>query len=148
MSLDNVTTEHRMKLQSAVDAYLENGATEDEVVEEVTTPQPEGQPMTDAARIADATARYNASLHGVQTGVAYVMEKVSAPTSPKHLRVGVDSAMSTHKALAELLMAKGVFTEVEYIEALAKATEEERLAYEDRVNRLYAPGGAMKIVLS
>lgn len=86
--------------------------------------------MTD--RIATATARYEAAMHGVQTGVAFEMGMApnGGGTSPKHLRVGVNSTMVTDRALAELLIAKGVFSEEEYIEAVANAAEQELARYE------------------
>ena len=51
-------------------------------------------------------------------------------TAPKHLRVGVNSAMVENAALARLMMKKGLFTQEEYIEALADVMEEEAKTYE------------------
>lgn len=81
-------------------------------------------------RIEAASARYLAALHGVQCAIGYEMERgLSHKTDPKHLRVGVDSAHVTDRALAELLMIKGVITHVEYCEALADAAERELQQY-------------------
>lgn len=81
--------------------------------------------------------RYLAAAHGMQTGVAAMMYKDPAETQPKHLRVGVNSAMSNISALAELLIDKGVITHDEYIAAVADAMERERDAYEERINAAY-----------
>jgi hypothetical protein len=81
-----------------------------------------------------ATARYRAAAHAMQSGVAMKMNHDGGPqrgeTSPKHLRVGVNSAMVEHSALVRLLMAKGVITEDEYLTALADAMEAEKRLYE------------------
>jgi hypothetical protein len=44
--------------------------------------------------------------------------------------MGVNAAMCDHAALARLLMAKGVFTEEEYHEAIASEMEAEKARYE------------------
>jgi len=46
------------------------------------------------------------------------------------LRTGVNMALVDCAALAKLLLEKQVFTEVEYYEALAEATEAEQHRYE------------------
>lgn len=79
--------------------------------------------------------RYTAAAHAMQSGVAADMETDTSggagATTPKHLRVGVNSAMADHSALAELLIAKGVFTHAEYMEALASGMEREAKRYQD-----------------
>ena len=84
---------------------------------------------TIARRIEAAKARYKAAAHAMQTGVAFTMDSNPSETSPKHLRVGVNSAMVEHGALAHLLMQKGIITEVEYLESLADFMEKERDSY-------------------
>lgn len=54
----------------------------------------------------------------------------SDPTSPKHLRVGVNTSKVDQSALVKLLINKGIFTEIEYEEALADAMEAEKRRYE------------------
>lgn len=89
------------------------------------------------------TKRYLAALHGMQTGVKYEMEKAqlqgvepgTESTSPKHLRVGVNSAMVAHAGLVKLLVAKGLFTMDEYAKSQADAMEAEVALYEERANR-------------
>lgn len=84
--------------------------------------------------------RYEAAAHKMQTGVALEMhdpERMRA-TEPKHLRVGVNSALVDSSALALALMRKGVLTPKEYLSALVTKMEEEANAYERRAQR----GGA------
>jgi hypothetical protein len=54
----------------------------------------------------------------------------SLSTTPKHLRVGVNSAMVVHSALARLRIARGVLTEAEYLESMAEVMREEVASYE------------------
>lgn len=55
-------------------------------------------------------------------------------TTPKHLRVGVNSAMVEHSALARLLIAKGLLSEAEYLEALAEGMRAEVSLYEEELS--------------
>ena len=49
--------------------------------------------------------RYDAAAHAMQSGVAFeIGAGVSRETEPKHLRVGVNSAMVDSAALAALLI--------------------------------------------
>ena len=77
--------------------------------------------------------RYVAAAQAMQAGVAAEQARGSRDGEPKHLRVGVNSALVNHRALAELLIAKGVFTEDEYVAAVADAMEAEVAAYEARL---------------
>jgi hypothetical protein len=85
--------------------------------------------------------RYLDACHGMQTGVKYEMESAAlrgardTSTEPKHLRVGVNSAMVSHAALVKLLVEKGILTEDEYITSQADTMEAEVALYEERANR-------------
>lgn len=69
----------------------------------------------------------------MQTGVKYEMETGrDSATTPKHLRVGVNSAMVAQAGLVKLLIDKGLITEDEYFESQADAMEEEVKRYESR----------------
>lgn len=89
--------------------------------------------MTDKERITKAMGRYRAAAHAVQSGVMLDHSRGGEDGSPKHLRTGVNLALVDSAALAKLLINKGVFTEVEYHEALADATEAEQRRYEARL---------------
>jgi hypothetical protein len=102
--------------------------------------------LTDKQRMDAANLRYQEAMHAVQSGILATLAKqfglplpmmkqadIAAEMgecSPKHLRTGISSCMVNAKALADLLLAKGVFSEVEYVEALATAAVEERKLYE------------------
>ncbi len=78
--------------------------------------------------------RYVAAAHAVQSGVKADMETDTSGhaggTVPKHLRVGLNNVMSDHGSLADLLIRKGVFTEDEYLNAIADGIEREQARYE------------------
>ena len=82
----------------------------------------------------------------MQTGVKYEMDLAQVlavagdpvghdGTSPKHLRVGINSALVSHAALVKLLIEKGILTEGEYVASQADAMETEVALYEERANR-------------
>ena len=50
--------------------------------------------------------------------------------NPKHIRVGIDSAMVSDRAMFDLLVAKGVFTEEEYAKALRDSAKREADTHE------------------
>ena len=81
-------------------------------------------------------ARHKAASHAMQSGVAMEMERDPKPTSPKHLRVGVNVALCDHAALVRLLMEKGLITEEEYLSAIADQMEQERARYEVMLTEL------------
>lgn len=83
------------------------------------------------------TRRYADAMHAVQSGVAAQMEVDGSPTTPKHLRVGVNSALIASSALAELLVQKGIITEDEYFEVLAEGAEAEKALYEKWLSEHY-----------
>ena len=71
---------------------------------------------------------YVGNVHAMQSAVAAKMAIDPAETTPKHLRVGVNSAMCDQAALVQLLVAKGVITIEEYGDAITQemAREVER----------------------
>lgn len=77
--------------------------------------------------IAAAQERYKAAAHAMQSGVA--ADPTNPELTPKHLRVGVNSAMVEHAALVSLLLKKGIISEAEYYTALADGMEAERDKY-------------------
>lgn len=79
--------------------------------------------------------RYGQAAHAMQSGVKYEIEtqgEAEAAANPKHLRVGVNSALVGNAALAKLLIDKGIFTLDEYGKVLADEMEREVARYEDR----------------
>jgi hypothetical protein len=76
---------------------------------------------------------YSALLHAMQSGVSTEQARGSDDGTPKHLRVGVNAAMSDHGALVGLLIAKGVFTDREYLEAITAGMQREVDSYRQRI---------------
>ncbi len=81
--------------------------------------------------------RYLAALHKVQTGIAYEMEKRPSVVAPKHLRVGLNSALVETAALGKLLLDKKLITHEEYEEAITVGMEEEAARMEKTIQELY-----------
>ena len=77
--------------------------------------------------------RYIKARHAMQSGVAMWINYDKKSTEPKHLRVGVNSAMVDSSALANLLIAKGIISEDEYFKALAERMEAEVKSYTERI---------------
>ncbi len=94
--------------------------------------------------IEEKRLKYEQLLHAMQTGVAFVMEIDEGETSPKHLRVGVNSAMIDSGAMAGLLIKKGIITEDEYYDALIEVAEREVQSYKAILAKLY-PGGKFEL---
>ena len=89
--------------------------------------------------------RYKAAAHAMQSGVAMEMNYDSSSTQPKHLRVGVNSALVDSSALAELLITKGVITKDEYFEAIAAGMEREAESYRARLQDRFGPGTSITL---
>jgi Asp-tRNA(Asn)/Glu-tRNA(Gln) amidotransferase B subunit len=75
---------------------------------------------------------YRAAAHRIQTAIAYLMQNDTnyVATKPKHMRVGIDLTKSDMAGLVQLLIAKGVFTQAEYVEAITEAAQSEADSYE------------------
>lgn len=84
----------------------------------------------------DNMNRYFKATHAMQSGVAAEMNYRTQPTEPKHLRVGINSALVDSSSLARLLMSKGVFTEEEYTAAIADGMEAEVERYRIHISKL------------
>lgn len=91
-----------------------------------------GLGMNDATKTR-LRERYLKALHAMQAGVAIMMQRDPDSTSPKHLRVGVNSSFVEHAALARVLIDKGAISDEEYSRALCEEMENEVAAYETRI---------------
>jgi hypothetical protein len=78
--------------------------------------------------------RYELACHAMQSGVAADHALGSDDGSPKHLRVGVNSALVSVAAIGRLLIDKGVITHDEYDAAVADQMEREVHMYEARLS--------------
>mgnify|MGYP001058149011 CR=1 FL=1 len=87
-------------------------------------------------RVKELREEYLRLLHAMQTGVAF--DPDTSDREPKHLRVGVNAAMADQGALAGLLIAKGIFTEEEYVEALVAGMQREVDGYEQKLSKKFS----------
>jgi predicted transcriptional regulator len=88
------------------------------------------------AKINDLKNEYIQLLHAMQSGVASMMVfEDDVATKPKHLRVGVNSALVDTSSIVELLIKKGVFTEEEWYEKLVEMTKKEVKQYESLLSK-------------
>jgi hypothetical protein len=87
--------------------------------------------------MTDDEERYLSACHAMQSGVAALMNIDATSTKPKHLRVGINSAMVSHAAIVKLLIDKGLFTEAEYMKVLADKMETEVNDYIHELSEVY-----------
>lgn len=80
---------------------------------------------------------YARLLHAMQTGVAFSMDRDDSDCKPKHLRVGINSALIDSSALARLLIKNNIITEDAYWDSLIEVAKEEVESYKRKVNELY-----------
>lgn len=82
--------------------------------------------------LSDSIERYQSAIKRMQSGVAMdlSLRMDDRSTAEKHLRVGVNSALVQNGALVTLLIEKGLITEQEYFEHMAKKMEDEVRHYE------------------
>lgn len=91
-------------------------------------------------RINEARKRYEAALHAMQTAVKMKMtiegksDEDKTETGPKHLRVGVNSAMVDTGTLVRVLVKKKIITELEFLELVADEMESEVDRYRKMLN--------------
>jgi hypothetical protein len=89
--------------------------------------------------------RYLAAMHAMQTGVMMLLDR-DAPgwrdglvpdrheASPKHLRVGVNSALLDSGALQKVLIDKGLITAEEFLAALCELVDGDVESYRRKLN--------------
>jgi hypothetical protein len=86
----------------------------------------------------DLGLSYEDAAHGVQSAIKYELEHTfdrDVLHHVKHLRVGIDCRASDAMGLAELLIAKGVFTKLEYVEHMRLAINEELARYTEHLRK-------------
>jgi hypothetical protein len=71
---------------------------------------------------------YHEAAAAMQAGVA-LAQQIDGET-PKSLRVGINAALIEVSVLSAMLIARGLFTEAEYAEALADGMRREVASYE------------------
>jgi hypothetical protein len=97
----------------------------------------------------DILADYARNQHAMQSGVAFQIGRaenegrLEESVTPKHLRVGLNTAMCDQAALTRLLIRKGIITPEEYAGAIAEEMETEKLRQEARIQK--QTGGEVKL---
>lgn len=90
-------------------------------------------------RAQELFQRHTTLSHAMQAGVATELALADPDLPPnltaKHLRVGVNVALSDMGGLVALLIKKGVFTEEEYFEAICETMENEVKMYEEQLSK-------------
>ena len=86
---------------------------------------------TMTAKASKLYKQYKKLCHAMQSGIAFKQDKKDQ--EPKHLRVGINTAMCEHGALIRLLIAKGVITEEEYLEGCIDIMLEEIERYQHEI---------------
>lgn len=90
-------------------------------------------------KLVDLGLTYAEAAHGVQSALAYeILQGPVGRLHPKHMRTGLDLGKAEMAGLVTLMLAKGVFTMEEYLEAMRLGVnnelhlEQQRLGYEFR----------------
>lgn len=95
-------------------------------------------PSTEDEQINELFAEYYRLVHAMQSGVSGEMDaNLNNAHTPKHLRTGVNSAMVQNSALVNLLIEKGIITNLEWATALRDGMRAEVERYEKRLTEHY-----------
>ena len=90
----------------------------------------------------EQSKQLEALAHRVQSGVAFLENLAHTSgqryqsTEPKHLRVGVNSALVECSAMSALLFRKGVITAEEYFDTMIEFWELEVTSYQREVKNI------------
>lgn len=109
--------------------HHEEGPGANPVAEEAVADDDEA--ATEQAATERLYREYLDAMHAMQTGVAVDLSHDDSSGTPKHLRVGVNAALADHGSLVRLLVAKGVITHEEYLEAIRDGMRAEADKYQD-----------------
>lgn len=81
--------------------------------------------------LEELSQEYTELCHAMQSGVEFRRNKTDQ--TGKHLRVGINTAMSDHGTLIELLLEKGVFTKEELAVKMVKYMRKEVETYQKEI---------------
>lgn len=97
----------------------------------------EGVPTKEEQILLAYSKRYSDAVQAMQSGVMGEMPYNPNPTSPKHLRVGINVALVDHGSLVRGLVKKGVITNEEYYQWIAEGMEAEHKRYEAYLTKMF-----------
>ena len=107
-------------------------------------------------KLKELSERYQRLAHAMQSGVKMVMNWEDGPqpdnieessTSPKHLRTGINAAMSDAGGLVRLLIDKGIITQEDYLTAICEAMEDVVKRYEEQIKKHFGGNPDFKVNL-
>ena len=81
-------------------------------------------------RFEELYQQYMALGHAVQTGIGMRIELDKTFATPKDVRTGLDTSKADMDGLVNLLIQKGVFTDIEYMEAIVASMKREKDRWE------------------
>lgn len=92
------------------------------------------EPDDEENKIRALQQKYRELVHAMQSGVKLdlMLRDKGQDNLNKHLRVGINVAMSDHAALTRILVSRGIISELEYHQALVDAMEAEVKSYEEK----------------
>jgi len=85
--------------------------------------------------------------HAMQSGVTMEMNYNASSTQPEHLRVGTNNALVNCGALAQMLIDKGIVTELEYWTTVRDHMKREVDEYTERIRAYIGAGPHQTITL-
>jgi hypothetical protein len=89
----------------------------------------------DKVRFDELFQEYVRHAHGVQAGVRMKLELDPAFGTVKDIRTGLDTSKADQGGLVNLLIVKGVFTDVEYMEAIVTSMKQEHRRWEEEISQ-------------
>jgi hypothetical protein len=89
----------------------------------------------DRVRFDELFQEYVRHAHGVQAGVGMKLELDPTFGTAKDIRTGLDTSKADQGGLVNLLIVKGVFTDVEYMEAIVTSMKQERRRWEEEISQ-------------
>ena len=94
------------------------------------------RPLSDTDELTKLQMKYARLMHAMQTGIAVLMNYNPKETEPKHLRVGVNSALLDSSAVVKLLVSKGIITELEYFRELVALVQADLDSYQEQIQKI------------
>jgi hypothetical protein len=90
----------------------------------------------DRDRFDELFQEYVRHAHGVQAGIGMKLELDPTFGTAKDIRTGLDTSKADQGGLVNLLIMKGVFTDVEYMEAIVTSMKQEHRRWEEEISQV------------
>jgi hypothetical protein len=99
----------------------------------------------DKKRFEELFDQYIELAHSVQAGVGTRIELDPTFATKKDMRTGIDTQKADMSGLVNLLIMKGVFTDVEYMEAIVASMKQEKELWEAEISKMLG-GKSVRLV--